>query len=197
MKKTKTVDEYIADAEQWGAELSRLREIINRTELEETLKWGAPVYTLDGKNVVGLGGFKSYFGLWFFQGVFLEDPAGKLVSAQEGRTRGLRQWRMNSAAEIEEKLVRQYLEEAIANQKEGRAIKPAAGRPLELPEELAAKLSEDAALRKAFENFTPGRQKEFAEHVAAAKRPETRARRLEKILPLIREHVGLHDKYKR
>ena len=67
MKRYKTVDEFIANAEQWQDELVRLREILNSTGLEEGVKWGGPCYTANGKNVVGLGAFKSYFGLWFFQ----------------------------------------------------------------------------------------------------------------------------------
>ena len=62
------------DFEENGKEiLIVLREIIRSTELIETLKWGGPVYTLGGKNVVGIGSFKSYVGLWFFQGAFLKD----------------------------------------------------------------------------------------------------------------------------
>jgi uncharacterized protein YdeI (YjbR/CyaY-like superfamily) len=39
---------------------------------------------------VGIGGFKSYFGLWFHQGALLTDKAGVLINAQEGRTKALR-----------------------------------------------------------------------------------------------------------
>jgi uncharacterized protein YdeI (YjbR/CyaY-like superfamily) len=50
------------------------------TELEETIKWGIPVYTIKNKNVVGLSAFKDYFGRWFYQGTFLEDPAQVLIN---------------------------------------------------------------------------------------------------------------------
>ena len=68
MKRYKTVDDYVANAEQWQDELERLRGILRSTELTEGVKWGAPCYTFDGQNVVGLAGFKSCFGLWFHQG---------------------------------------------------------------------------------------------------------------------------------
>ena len=42
MKRAKSVDEYIDSAEAWKDELVRLREILTSTELEETVKWGAP-----------------------------------------------------------------------------------------------------------------------------------------------------------
>ena len=89
---------------QWAEELGLLRTIIQKTELVETTKWGGTIYTLQGKNVLGIGGFKSYFGIWFMNGVFLKDEAKVLVNANEGVTRGLRQWRFQSAEEVNEKL---------------------------------------------------------------------------------------------
>ncbi|MGI9262900.1 MAG: DUF1801 domain-containing protein, partial [Woeseiaceae bacterium] len=65
MKRKKTVEDYIDASDQWSAELTKLRSILTATELTEEVKWGAPCYTYDGKNVVGIAGFKSYVGLWF------------------------------------------------------------------------------------------------------------------------------------
>ena len=100
MKRYKSVDDYIAGAEHWQVELIRLREILQSTKLEETVKWGAPCYTHNGKMVVGLGAFKSYVGLWFHQGALLSDPEKVLINAQEGKTKALRQWRFSSLKEI-------------------------------------------------------------------------------------------------
>jgi uncharacterized protein YdeI (YjbR/CyaY-like superfamily) len=58
----------------WVEELELLYSIVRSTELEETVKWGGPCFTINGKNVLGIGGFKSYVGIWFHQGVFLKDP---------------------------------------------------------------------------------------------------------------------------
>ena len=59
MKRHKTVDEYIANADRWRDELVQLRKILNSTELVEEVKWGGPCYTSGGKNVVGMGAFKK------------------------------------------------------------------------------------------------------------------------------------------
>lgn len=72
-------------------EQHELRRLLLTLPLEETVKWGSPCYTCKGRNVVGIGGFKQYFGLWFFQGALLEDAGGRLVNAQEGKTKALRQ----------------------------------------------------------------------------------------------------------
>ncbi len=50
---------------QWEEELLLLKAIIDKTELKETTKWGGPVYVYEKKNVIGLGGFKDYFAIWF------------------------------------------------------------------------------------------------------------------------------------
>jgi len=123
MKKVNSVEEYIEANSHFGDELSLLRQIIIQTELEETLKWNAPVYALDGKNVLGLGAFKNHFGIWFFNGVFLKDEKKLLSSAQE-KTKGLRQMRFESIKDIDKTVVLAYIKEAIENQKLGKEIKP-------------------------------------------------------------------------
>ena len=195
MKRYKTADEFIESQTQWKHKLVSLRKIINATELEETVKWGMPVYTIGGKNVVGIGAFKAYFGVWFYQGVFLEDKHEKLINAQEGRTKGMRQWRFNSADEIDENVLIAYLEEAIQNQKDGKEIKPEK-KPLVIPTQLQGAFKSNPKLKEAFELFTLSCKREYAEYIAEAKRDDTKLRRLEKIKPMILEKVGLNDKYK-
>jgi hypothetical protein len=48
---------------------------------------------------------------------------------------------------------------------------------VEIPRELADALAADEAAAAAFEALAPSRRREMAEHVAEAKRPETRQRR--------------------
>lgn len=117
MKRYKTVNEYILNAKYGKDILIVLRGLLRTTELFETVKWGAPVYTFYGKNIVGLGAFKSYVGLWFFQGVLLKDDAKVLINAQENITKALRQWHFASVEEVDDKLILEYVNEAIKNQK--------------------------------------------------------------------------------
>ena len=196
MKRAETVDEYIDSAANWKGALVRLRKILNSTELEETVKWGAPCYTVDGKNVVGVGAFKSYCGLWFFQGALLADKRKFLVNAQDGKTKALRQWRFQSASDIDARLIKSYVKEAIEIQRKGLAIKPERSKQVDLPSELADALRADKKTHGAFESLTPGKQREYANHIADAKREATKISRLEKVLPMIRDGKGLHDKYR-
>ncbi len=196
MKYSKSVEEFIDNNPEWKDVIQVLRAIIVSTEMVETIKWGIPVYTYNTKNVMGLGAFKSYVGIWFYQGVFLEDKKNMLTNAQEGKTKGLRQWRFTSVDEIDKDLVLQYVQEAIQNQKEGKEIKPQKLKNIEIPPELSSLLTSNISLKRSFDQLTPFKQKEFIEYIATAKREVTRLSRLEKITPMIIKGVGLNDKYR-
>jgi len=196
MKGHETADQFFAATKEWKAELAELRSILGSTELEETVKWGAPVYTFDGKNVVGVGGFKSYFGLWFFQGALLADKRKLLVNAQAGKTKALRQMRFGSMDELDRKLIGAYVKEAIGLAKRGVEIRPERNKPLTVPPELRAALREHGKAKASFEALTPGKRREYAEYVAEAKRDDTKQKRIDKILPMIESGIGLNDKYR-
>jgi uncharacterized protein YdeI (YjbR/CyaY-like superfamily) len=196
MKQVKSVDNYIANADAWQGELRRLREILLSTELQEEVKWGGPCYTYDGKNVVGMAGFKSYFGLWFHQGALLKDQNKVLINAQEGRTKALRQWRMQTAKDIKPAIIRSYVKQAIELAKAGKQIAPARNKPLAVPAELTKALQKDKKAGENFKNMRPGLQREYADYISEAKREDTRLRRIEKIMPMIGKGAGLNDKYR-
>jgi len=193
----KTAENYIQNAEYWQVELRSLRKVLLSTELEETIKWGMPYYTWSGKNIVGMSGFKSYFGLWFTQGVFLKDRAGVLINAQDGTTKALRQWRMSSKDEIKPKLIKSYLQEAIEIAKAGKSIAPARNKIFVVPPELTLEMTNNASLKSSFENLSQSQKREYSEHINSAKREETKARRLTKIIPMILSGAGLNDKYRK
>lgn len=191
----KTVDDYLIDAEYWQAELLSLRRILVSTQLKETVKWGMPCYTYEGHNIVGLGGFKSYFGLWFHQGVFLSDPAKVLINAQTGKTKALRQWRMTSPRDINPELIKSYIAESIEHARAGKKVPNAAPRKLNLPPVLKTALNRDSKLKAAFDLFRTAQQCDFADYISSAKQDATKQRRLGKIIPLIQSGTGLNDKY--
>ena len=143
MKRYKRVDDYIETSDHWREELVQLRKVLLSGKLEETVKWGMPCYTLEGKMVVGLGAFKSFVALWFFQGTLLSDEKKLLINAQQGRTKAQRQWRFSSNKEINPTLIMSYVEEAIQLQVKGLQIKPERNKPLNLPSQLEDVLSKN------------------------------------------------------
>lgn len=196
MPKAETVDAWYAATGDRAPALGALRAVLLEAGLEETLKWGSPCYTLDGKNLVGVSSFSTYLGLWFHQGVFLTDPDGVLVSGTEGATKAQRQWRFDPAAPVPVDRVAAYVRETVENHRRGKVLAPERGKAVVVPPELEEALAADPAALGAFAALTPGRQREYAEHVAQAKRSETRQQRAQKVLPQIRAGVGLNDRYR-
>ena len=179
----------------WEEELLFLKSIIDKTELVETIKWGGPVYVFNKKNVVGIGGFKEYFTIWFFNGVFLKDEKKKLINAQEDKTKSLRQWRFNSKEEVNETEVLAYILEAIENEKQGKIIKPSKKETI-VSELLQKEMDSNPSLAEAFQKFSPYKQHEFLEYIESAKQEKTKLSRIEKVIPMILENIGLNDKYR-
>lgn len=196
MAKINSVQEYIDRYPEWDACLNTFRDIILQTGLEEHIKWGAPYYCLKGKNVVGFVAFKNHTALWFPNGAFLDDPENRLINASEGVTKGGRQLRFYSNDEIDIPLIRNFVLQAIENQKAGKVLKPQKSKGFEMPLELKAALEENQALENSFKAFIPFKQKEFAEYIADAKREATRHSRMQKIIPMILRGEGLNDKYR-
>lgn len=196
---SKSVEQYIVKQEQWIRELEFLRKTLLNAGTQETLKWGIPVYVVDGKNVIGLAAFKNYAGIWFFQGALLKDESNILVNAQDGKTKAMRQIRFSNFEDLNQKasVVEEYIKEAIQNTKEGKKVAPKPPRPLIIPEMLQEALNQQANLKAKFETFSLSKKREYAEHILSAKREATQKSRLEKIIPMIIDGVGLNDKYRK
>lgn len=179
----------------WDNEIEIIKSIINRTELVETKKWGGIVYTLNGKNTIGIGAFKNYFAIWFYNGVFLKDELDVLVNANKGVTKALRQWRFTSKEAINEKSILSYINEAIVNEKDGKSIKPCKKEKI-VSAFFENELKSNKELFVAFEKFTLSKQNEFLEYIETAKQDKTKIIRFNKIKPMILEHISLNDKYR-
>ncbi len=194
-----SVEEYIDTSGQWADSLNMLRAVLLKTDLQEVIKWGAPCYTLDGKNILGIVAFKAHVAIWFHQGALLRDEQKKLINAQKGVTKAQRQWRFDSLEEVESELsiISEYVEEAMANHRAGKQIRPQREKELLISEELRHTLDLDLELKIAFKEFTKFKQREFVEYIDTARRLETKQSRLEKIIPMIKAGIGLNDKYRK
>ena len=197
MKKVGSAEEYIEMHSNWTKELSQLREMLLATELEEYIKWGSPVYTFKGTNLIGIGAHKHYCGLWFFQGSLLKENTELLVNAQENKTKNLRQIRFNKNEKIDTDVLRKYVQEAIDLFKEGIIVTPTKrNNEVNICKELDLLLKNSEKILVAFSKLTPGRQREYNEYILEAKKDSTKQSRLEKIKPMILNGIGLNDKYK-
>ncbi|MGJ1536653.1 DUF1801 domain-containing protein [Sphingobacterium multivorum] len=180
----------------WQEAEELMHEIIQQTSLKKEFKWGSYIYTHKGKNVIGWGGFKNFFSLWFYNGVFLTDRDKHLISASEGKTKALRQWRFEDVKDMNAEKIAAYIQEFIQTIDEGKELKPTKS-PMKAPAGLLFEaLQTDTTFAESFQALTPGKQKEYIEYIDEAKQEKTKQSRIEKIKPLVLAKKGLNDKYK-
>jgi uncharacterized protein YdeI (YjbR/CyaY-like superfamily) len=197
MAKSKTnpkVDGFISQAKKWQDEFKKLRAIVLASDLTEDMKWGQPCYTLDGKNVVLIHGFKEYCALLFFKGALLKDPKGILIQQTEN-VQSARQIRFTSASEIVKMkaVLQAYIDQAIEVEEAGLKVKLKETSDVTIPDEFRKKLDEMPALKTAFAALTPGRQRAYIFYFSQAKQSKTREARVEKCIQQILDGKGLDD----
>src|ERR1700678_1816948 len=178
----------------WSTEYAELRQLCLASGLNEQLKWGQACYDLNGSNVVLIHGFKDYCALLFMKGALLKDPKGILIQ-QTKNVQAARQIRFASLADIDrQKAVGQvYLRESMALEKAVVKVQMRSAAQFDCPEEFQKRLDDDPHLAEAFHALTPGRQKGYLLHFAAAKQSSTRTARVEKHAPRILKGLGLDD----
>ncbi|WP_239748303.1 MULTISPECIES: DUF1801 domain-containing protein [unclassified Mammaliicoccus] len=194
MEKNPKVEAFMQREKKWKDEFERLREIIRECDLEEGYKWMHPCYTLKGKNVVLIHGFKEYCALLFHKGSLLKDPE-KILIQQTKNVQAARQLRFTNVDQIKEQrdIIKSYVEEAIELEKSGAKVELKKTEEYEMPVELQEQLDQNSNLKEAFYNLTPGRQRQYIYYISQAKRLATRVSRVEKYIDHILDGKGLND----
>ena len=193
MKDFENVDAYLAESEQWPAEVAALREVLLGCGLAETIKWGKPCYLHDGSNIALVQEFKDFLALMFFKGALLDDPDGVLED-QGPNSRSARRICFTSVDDVTRSAgtIQAYVVQAVEVEESGADVGPPP--ELELVEELQQRLDDDPTLAEAFDALTPGRRREYNLYIAGAKQSKTRAARVDKHVPRILEGKGLRDR---
>jgi uncharacterized protein YdeI (YjbR/CyaY-like superfamily) len=205
---TPTVDKYLIDGCMrckyggtpqckvlpWVNELKMLRQIVLETGLIEEIKWGVPVYTHKGKNVVTVNALKGSANIGFFKGVLLND--NHKILKQQGNLQSDRLVKFTKLAEIIQlkDVLKQYIIEAISIEESGEKV-IFKKNPEPMPVELIQAFESDPKFKKAFNALTPGRQRGYIIHFSQPKLSETRISRIEKSKEQIFKGIGLNDKY--
>jgi uncharacterized protein YdeI (YjbR/CyaY-like superfamily) len=174
VRKAKDVDDYIASASDCTRPiLVKLRRIFQRAspKLLEAIKWGVPCYEYRGP----VGGFAAYkkhvsWGLW--KGRLLNDPDG-LVG--HGILMGGKITKVSEipAASKMAGLIRQVI---VLNEAGIKSPKPPDPK---VPDDFAAAMKGSEKATAHYAAFTPARKWQYVNWINKAKRPETRAKRIE------------------
>jgi len=189
------IDAYIAKAAPFARPiLEKVRERVHAAapDAEETMKWSAPGFTVDGKILLMMAAFKAHAALNFWRGQEIGDgnpkagamgQFGKLTSADD----------LPADAELDA-LIREaavLAKTAPAPRKVKHEPKP----PATLHPEFAAALKANPNAQAMLDGFPPSAQREYVDWVAEAKQDSTRAKRIADAVQWLSEGKRRHWKY--
>ena len=178
----------------WVEELESLRQIVLETGLKEEIKWGVPVYTNKGKNIVTVNALKESANIGFFKGVLLND--NHKILQQQGNLQSDRIVKFTNVKDIEKvkDVLKEYVLEAIEIEESGKKVE-FKKNPEPIPNELLEAFEQDPTFKHAFYALTAGRQRGYIIHFSQPKQSQTRIGRIEKYKEQIFNGIGLNDKY--
>jgi uncharacterized protein YdeI (YjbR/CyaY-like superfamily) len=199
------VDAYIAKSADFAQPILRhLRNLVHKAcaDVVEEMKWSRPFFLHGGVILCNISAFKAHcsFGFWgaeigkalAAEGVVRESGMGSLG-------------RITSVKDLPaEKKLLGYIKQAAKLIDAGlgdnrmvlaRRLVKAPKAPVEIPAEFTAALRRDRKAAAAYAAFSPSCQREYAEWIAEAKRPETRERRIAQAVEWIGEGKQRNWKY--
>ena len=176
------IDAYIAKSAPFARPiLKHLRKIVHLgcPAVTETMKWSMPHFEYKGI-MCGMAAHKQHcsFGFWKSELVLGEEKLAEEKGM--GHFGCIKRLADLPPAGVLIEYVRKAAELNDAGVKSPWREKPRekSRAPLEVPDYFAAALKKNAKAKKTFDNFTPGKRKEYIQWVTEAKREETRNQRL-------------------
>jgi uncharacterized protein YdeI (YjbR/CyaY-like superfamily) len=189
------IDAYIAKAAPFAQPILRkVRERVHAAapEAEETMKWSAPGFTVDGKILLMMAAFKAHAALNFWRGQEIGD--GQLKAGVMGQF-----GKLTSVGDLpSDKEFDALIREAAALARTAPAPRKTRHAPKPAPEmhpEFAAALEKVPKAKAALDSFPPGAQREYLEWVSEAKQDSTRAKRIATAVEWLSEGKKRNWKY--
>lgn len=196
------VDAYIEKAARFAQPvLTHLRKLMHQAcpRATESVKWGMPFFVQQGVILCHMAALKQHcaFGFW--------GPEMKKVLKRDGLHSSDAMGVLGRIAKLKDlppdKELLAYMRHAADLVESGDRTKSIerpkkkVQRPLRMPSELAAALKKNKLATKAFAEFSPSCRREYADWVAEATRPETKAKRVEQAVDWIAKGKTRNWKY--
>jgi uncharacterized protein YdeI (YjbR/CyaY-like superfamily) len=196
------VDAYIAKAQPFAQPiLTHIRELAHKAcpDVDEEIKWSMPFFVLRGVILGHMAAFKQHCAIGFWgpemhailreDGLLSEDGMGSL-----GKVASVKD------LPSDKNLLNYYRQAAglVASGQRTKSIerpKKASKPAPEIPTELAAALKKNKAAAKVFAGFSASCQREYADWITEAKRPETKEKRIAQAVEWIAEGKQRNWKY--
>lgn len=173
--------------------LRHLRGLIHKAcpDVEETIKWGMPHFTLGGI-LCSMAAFKAHcaFGFWLHDELLRENGPGRRESMGSFG-------RITSVDDLpSDRTLLSLIGKAAALTRAGvrkkAPPKPARRAPVRVPAPLASALAANPRAEANFDAMAYSHRKEYSRWIAEAKRPETIARRVADAVAWLEEGKHRH-----
>jgi uncharacterized protein YdeI (YjbR/CyaY-like superfamily) len=191
------IDAYIARAQPFARPiLEHVRKRVHAAvpEAEETVKWGAPAYTLGGKILLITAAFKQHAAVNFWRGQELRGQESAAdAMGQFGKLTSLDDLPADNELD---RLIREAAELAKTAPAPRKAKHPAKPPP-EMHPDFAAALAKAPKAKAALDGFSPSAQRDYLEWVAEAKQDSTRNKRIATAVEWLSEGKKRHWKYEK
>jgi uncharacterized protein YdeI (YjbR/CyaY-like superfamily) len=189
------VDAYIAKSQPFARPiLEKVRARVHAVlpEVEETMKWSMPTYTVGGKIVLITSAFKAHAALNFWRGQEIGDGSPKAgAMGQFGRLTSVEDLPPDTELNA-------LIGEAAALAKTAPAPRKTKHEPKPAPEmhpDFASALAKADKAKSTFDNFPPSCRREYLEWISEAKRDETRNKRIATAVEWLAEGKRRNWKY--
>ena len=195
MNRDPRIDAYIARKAPFARPIiEHIRERVHAAvpDVEETLKWGAPAFTIGNKILLMTAAFKAHAVLNFWRGQELRGAAAEAdAMGQFGK--------LTSVADLPpdkelDALIRKAAE-ITATVPAPRKPKHAPKPPPELHPEFAAALDKAPKAKATLDGFPPSCRREYLDWIAEARRDETRGKRIATAIEWLSEGKRRNWKY--
>lgn len=189
------IDAYVAKAAPFARPiLEHVRARVHAAVpgAEETIKWGAPAFTLDGKILLIIAAFKAHAALNFWRGQELRGGEAKdEAMGQFGRLTSIDDLPADDMLDACLKEAAALASTAPAPRKTKHEPKPAA----QLHPEFAEALDANPAAKAFLDGFSASARRDYVDWIAEAKQDSTRAKRIATAIEWLADGKKRHWKY--
>lgn len=202
--KDKRVDAYILKAQPFAQPiLNHLRKLVHKAcpEVQEVVKWGMPSFDYKGP-LCSMASFKQHavFGFWKYK--LMKDPKNYLgsIKADGGAAMG-NMGRITSLKDLPpDKIITGFLKQAMKLNDDGVKLDKTVKNPVTEKNStptpaFTAALKKNKKAWKVWEEWTPGKKKEYVDWLREAKTEDTRKKRMEQAVEWISEGKIRNWKY--
>ena len=163
-------------------------------EVEETLKWSAPSFTLDAKILLMMAAFKAHAAVNFWRGQEIGDGSPKAgAMGQFGKLTSLNDLPPDDELDALIREAAELSKKAPAPRKTKHEPKPAPS----LHPEFAAALATAPKAKAVLDSFPPSAQRDYLDWIAEAKQDSTRTKRIATAIEWLNEGKRRMWKYER